>query len=143
VLGAGGLPLLAAGAFGPAAAAALVPRWTGGSLRAWLRPLWHWRVPLRFWLYALGLPALLFVVVNAELAVLGEPVDLGRLQARHSPVMGTVVLGVVWGGWHLPIYGAAAVGPLTFVFYYSSTTAAAWTWRSWRPLSAEPGCWCC
>jgi membrane protease YdiL (CAAX protease family) len=162
VLGAGGLPLLAAGAFGPAAAAALVTRWTGGSLRAWLRPLGHWRVPLRFWLYALGLPALLFVVVNAELAVLGEQIDLGRLrsalaayvgtfvvvtlvgggqeepgwrgfaldrlQARHSPVIATVVLGVVWGGWHLPIYGAAAVGPLMFVFYYT------WLWNRTHSL---------
>ncbi|HSK56033.1 MAG TPA: type II CAAX endopeptidase family protein [Jiangellales bacterium] len=162
LLGGGGLPVLAAGAFGPAVAAALVTRWTGGSLRDWIRPLWHWRVPVRFWLYALGMPALLFVAVNAELALLGEPVDLGRLrgalvayvgtfavvalvgggqeepgwrgfaldrfQARHSPVVATLLLGVVWGGWHLPIYGAAAVGPLLFVFYYT------WLWNRTHSL---------
>ncbi|HSK25659.1 MAG TPA: type II CAAX endopeptidase family protein [Jiangellales bacterium] len=161
VLG-GGMPVLALGAFGPAAAAALVTVWTGGSLRDWIRPLWHWRVPLRFWAYALGLPALLFVTVNVVLAAVGEPVDTGRLggallayagtfvvvalvgggqeepgwrgfaldrfQAVHSPVVATLLLGLVWGGWHLPIYGAAAVGPLLFVFYYT------WLWNRTRSL---------
>lgn len=158
----GGFPFLVLGAFGPAAAAALVTNWTGGSLRAWISPLWHWRVPARFYLYALGLPVLLFAAVNAELALIGEPVDLGRLadaapaylgtfvivtligggqeepgwrgfaldrfQARHSPVVATLLLGVVWGGWHLPIYGAAAVGPLMFVFYYT------WLWNRTHSL---------
>jgi hypothetical protein len=42
----GGGPLFVVlGAFGPATAAALVTRWTGGSVHAWFRGLWRWRVP--------------------------------------------------------------------------------------------------
>ena len=86
---------------------------------------------MRFYLYALGLPVLLFAVMNVELALLGEDVELARLgdvvpayvatfvvvtlagggkeepgwrgfaldrfQARHSPVVATLLLGVVWG----------------------------------------------
>jgi uncharacterized protein len=162
LLAGGGLPVLAIGAFGPAVAAALVTWWVGGSLREWIRPLGRWRVPVRFWAYALGLPALIFAAVNASLAVAGQPVDpsrlggvllpylatfvlvalvgggqeepgwrgfaLDRLQARHSPLVATLLLGVVWGGWHLPIYGAAAVGPLMFVFYYT------WLWNRTHSL---------
>jgi hypothetical protein len=101
----------------------------------------------------LGLPALLFAVVNAELALLGEKVELARLgdavpaylatfiavslvgggqeepgwrgfaldryQAHHSPVRATLLLGVVWGAWHVPLYGLASLGPLLFVFFYT------------------------
>lgn len=149
----GGMPLLVIGAFGPAVAAWLVTRWTGGSVREWLRPLLRWRVPLRFYAYALGLPAALFAAMNVVLALLGEPVELSRLrdalpaylatfvfvallgggqeepgwrgfaldrfQARHSPLLATLLLGVVWGLWHLPLYGLGFVGPLMFVFYYT------------------------
>jgi uncharacterized protein len=152
LLGAGPM-LIAIGGFGPAVAAGLVTHLTGGSVREWLRPLWHWRVPMRFYLYALGLPVLLFAVMNVELALLGEDVELARLgdvlpayvatfvvvtlagggqeepgwrgfaldrfQARHSPVVATLLLGVVWGAWHLPLYGLGFVGPIMFVFYYT------------------------
>lgn len=152
LLGAGPA-MIAVGAFGPAVAAGLVTHWTGGSVRQWLRPLWRWRVPGRFYVYALGLPVLLFAVVNAELALLGENVELARLgdavpaylatfvavslvgggqeepgwrgfaldryQARHSPVRATLLLGLVWGAWHLPLYGMAFLGPMLFVFFYT------------------------
>lgn len=152
LLGAG-TAMIAVGAFGPAVAGGLVTHWTGGSVRQWLRPLWRWRVPGRFYLYALGLPILLFAIVNAELALLGENVELARLgdavpaylatflavslvgggqeepgwrgfaldryQARHSPVRATLLLGLVWGAWHLPLYGLAFLGPLLFVFFYT------------------------
>jgi membrane protease YdiL (CAAX protease family) len=145
--------VIAVGAFGPAVAAGLVTHWTGGSVREWLRPLWHWRVPARFYLYALGLPVLLFGAMNVELGLLGEEVDLVRLgdaipaylatfvavvlvgggqeepgwrgfaldryQARHSPVAATLLLGLVWGAWHLPLYGLAFLGPMLFVFFYT------------------------
>jgi membrane protease YdiL (CAAX protease family) len=152
ILGAGPA-IIALGGFGPAVAAGLVTHWTGGSVREWLRPLWHWRVPVRFYLYALGLPALLFAVMNVELLLLGEDVQLSRLgdalpaylatfvvvslggggqeepgwrgyaldrfQARHSPVVATLLLGLVWSAWHLPLYGPGFVGPIMFVFYYT------------------------
>jgi len=162
LFGVGGMALAAVGAFGPPVAAGLVVRWTGGSIREWLRPLLRWRVPGRYWLYALGVPAALFVVINLELALLGRDVDLGRLstvlpsylatfvvvalvgggqeesgwrgfaldrlQARHSPLVATLLLGVIWGLWHLPIYGLGFVGPMMFVFYYT------WLWNRTRSL---------
>jgi membrane protease YdiL (CAAX protease family) len=110
-------------------------------------------VPLRYYAYALGLPASLFAIVNLELALAGQDVDLSllgerlpaylgtfllvvtigggfeepgwrgfalpRLQARHTPLKATLILGLVWGGWHLPLYGLGAVGPLLFVFFYT------------------------
>jgi uncharacterized protein len=149
----GSVVTIVVGGFGPAVAAGLVTHWTGGSVREWLRPLGHWRVPARFYLYALGLPVFLFGAMNAVLALLGEEVDLGRLgdaipaylatfaavalvgggqeepgwrgfaldryQARHSPVAATLLLGLVWGGWHLPLYGLAFLGPMLFVFFYT------------------------
>jgi membrane protease YdiL (CAAX protease family) len=150
----GDLPvMIVVGAFGPAVAAGLVTHWTGASVREWLRPLWHWRVPARFYLYALGLPVFLFVAMNVELALIGEEVDLARLgdaipaylatfvavaligggqeepgwrgfaldryQARHSPVVASLLLGLVWGAWHLPLYGLAFLGPMLFVFFYT------------------------
>jgi membrane protease YdiL (CAAX protease family) len=152
-LGAGdGMVVL--GAFGPGIAAALVTRWTGGSVRTWFRGLWKWRVPAPFYLYALGLPPLLVALTNLELAGLGEAVDTGpavevipeylgtlvlvallgggqeepgwrgfaldRYQAHHSPLRATLLLGLVWGAWHLPVYGLAGMGgPLMFVTFYT------------------------
>jgi membrane protease YdiL (CAAX protease family) len=156
------MALAAVGAFGPPVAAGLVVRWTGGSIREWLRPLLKWRVPGGYWLYALGVPAALFLAINLELALLGRDVDLGRLstalpsylatfvvvalvgggqeepgwrgfaldrlQARYSPFVATLLLGVIWGLWHLPIYGLGFVGPMMFVFYYT------WLWNRTRSL---------
>lgn len=155
--GAAGAVLLIAGAFGPAVAAGLVVHWSGGSVRGWLRPLLRWRVPARYWAYALGLPAALFLSVNGVLAVLGEQVHLDRLgaaaaswtgtfvvvalvgggqeepgwrgfaldrlQARHSPLAATALLGLIWGLWHLPLYGIGFVGPMLFVVFYT------WLWN--------------
>jgi membrane protease YdiL (CAAX protease family) len=144
-LGPGGV-LLAVGAFGPAVAAALVLHWRGEPLRPWLASVVRWRVPLRFYAFALGLPVALFSSVNLTLAALGERVELdradealagypgsflavaligvgqeepgwrgcalGRLQERFSPLKATLVLGVIWGVWHVPLYGLAFVGPM-------------------------------
>src|SRR3712207_6223797 len=52
--GGGRIPFLL-GALGPMAAAAIVTAWSGHSLAAWIRPVWRWRVPVRWWIYALGL----------------------------------------------------------------------------------------
>ncbi|SFF42772.1 CPBP family intramembrane glutamic endopeptidase [Blastococcus tunisiensis] len=160
VLGVGGpagTVLLAAGAFGPAVAAGLVVRWSGGSVRGWLQPLLRWRVPARYWVYALGLPVALFLSVNVVLALLGEQVHLDRLgaaagswigtfvvvalvgggqeepgwrgfaldrlQARHSPLAATALLALIWGLWHLPIYGIGFVGPMLFAVFYT------WLWN--------------
>ncbi|GAA4690543.1 type II CAAX endopeptidase family protein [Pseudonocardia yuanmonensis] len=153
LFGIGGFVLQAAGAFGPAAAAVLVTHWSESSVRTWFRSLLRWRVPVRFYLYALGLPVVLFGSMNLVLAGLGERVHLDRLpdaavswlatfvvvalvgggqeepgwrgfaldrfQARHSPLVATLLLGLVWGLWHLPLYGLGFVGPMLFVVFYT------------------------
>jgi uncharacterized protein len=152
----GGVPgsvALSVGAFGPAAAGALVIHWTGGSLRNWIGRIGHWRVPMRYYAYALGVPVLIFGSMNLTLAVIGQDVHPGRftaallpylgtfifvalvgggqeepgwrgyaldrLQARYSPLKATLLLGVIWGVWHLPLYGLGFVGPMMFVVFYT------------------------
>lgn len=142
-----------AGGLGPAAAAAIVLTVSGESLRAWGRSIVKWRVPARFWLYALGLPALLFAVANLALVALGEQVEwsligeragpylvtflvtmfflggleepgwrgyaLPRLQQRFSPLKATLILGVVWGLWHLPLGLPNTIIPFILAFFYT------------------------
>jgi membrane protease YdiL (CAAX protease family) len=153
IAGGGDVPFLL-GALGPAAAAALVTWLTGGSLRAWISPAWRWRVPIGWWGYALGLPALLYASVSLVLQLLGEPVDwrlalerapayaatflfvlvlggameepgwrgfgLPALQRRRSPLAATLILGLVWGVWHVPVYGPLGfIVPAVLAFFYT------------------------
>jgi membrane protease YdiL (CAAX protease family) len=149
----GNLAVLVVGAFGPAVAAYIVLWATGGSVRTWARQIVRWRVSPRYYLYAIGLPALLFAAVNLALGLLGKDIDLSllrerlpsylaafvfvtllgggqeepgwrgfalsRLQARFNPVTATLLLGFLWGLWHLPIYGMGFVGPMMFAFFYT------------------------
>jgi uncharacterized protein len=86
------------GGFGPMAAAWIVTRATEGSVRAWAREIIEWRVPPRFYLYALGLPVLLWAVMNLVLTVLGEPVSLSLLGDRLPAYIGTFVFVSILGG---------------------------------------------
>jgi hypothetical protein len=42
------------------------------------------------------------ILVPAGLGLLPDSFALPRLQDRHSPLLATTVLAVVWGMWHLP-----------------------------------------
>jgi CAAX protease family protein len=152
-LGGGRVPFLF-GALGPMAAAAAVTWLSRRSLIGWIRPVWRWRVPLRWWLYALGLPAGLYAIVTAVLQVTGSSVDwtlagqrlpgyvstfvfvlfvggaleepgwrgfgLPTLQRRYGPLRSTLILGLVWGIWHVPVYGPAGfVIPLILAVFYT------------------------
>lgn len=44
---------------------------------------------------------------------------LSRLEARFTPVRATLLLALVWGVWHVPVYGLAFVGPMFFAFPYT------------------------
>jgi membrane protease YdiL (CAAX protease family) len=149
-----GYVLFGIGGFGPLIAAATITRYTGGSIRQWATPIVRWRVPARWYLYALGLPVVIWTMINIELALLGEEIDvsllpgrlltalgtfflvmtvgggleepgwrgfaLGRLQQRLTPVKATLLLGFVWGLWHLPLYGyLAPVLITTLAFFYT------------------------
>lgn len=150
----GSFALLVLGGFGPALAAAVALRLTGQPIRPWVMALMAWRVPARFYAYALLLPAALYGAVNLALQAVGADVDwsllpgrvpgylvsvaltavlfggleepgwrgfaLPRLQERHTPFVATVLLGLAWGVWHVPLYGPAGfVVPLVLAFYYT------------------------
>jgi hypothetical protein len=106
------------------------------------------------YLYALGLPALLWTLINIELALFGQNIDLSllpgrliasagtflvvltiggaleepgwrgfalaRLQDRLTPVRATLLLGFVWGLWHVPLYGPLGFAfPMILAFFYT------------------------
>jgi uncharacterized protein len=154
LLGLGGIALIILGGLGPLVAAWIVTRCTDSSVRAWAQQIVRWRVPFRYYLYALGLPPLLYGLVDVALALLGYDIDLSlladrapaylatlafvavlgggleepgwrgfalpRLQRRYAPVMATLILGLAWGVWHVPLYGPLGfVVPLVLAFFYT------------------------
>lgn len=45
---------------------------------------------------------------------------LPRLQAVRSPLTATLILGLAWGVWHVPLYGPAGfIVPLILAFFYT------------------------
>lgn len=118
--------------FGPATAAIVVTAAAEG--RAGLRDLFRraaiWRVGLRWYVVALGLPAILSLGVAGLSIALGAPADvrfsqltpltavlfvlvigeelgwrgyaLPRLQARYGSLLASLILGILWAAWHLP-----------------------------------------
>ncbi|WP_424346838.1 CPBP family intramembrane glutamic endopeptidase [Kocuria sp. CH-021] len=152
--GAGAFVLVVVGGFGPPAAAAVMLRLTGRSLRDWGRSILGWRVPWQFYAYALLLPMCVQLGVDIVLSVSGAEVDwaalpgrlpgyaaslaitavlfggmeepgwrgyaLPLLQDRHRPAVATLLLGLAWGIWHVPLYGPAGfVVPLVLAFFYT------------------------
>jgi membrane protease YdiL (CAAX protease family) len=142
------------GLFGPALAAILVTAVTegGSGVRALLSRVVRWRVPVRWYLVALGLPALVallaaicsillgsavlrfgtLTVLDLVLVVLVVGEELGwrgyalpRLLQRYSPLVASLVLGVLWGLWHLPTFFIAGTPQfgLPVVAFLIMTTA--------------------
>lgn len=85
------------GGFGPFVAAWIVTS-VEGSTRAWARQIVAWRAPLRFYVYALGLPAVLWVVMNVMLAAFGEPIRISLLSERVPAYLGSFVFVSLLGG---------------------------------------------
>lgn len=159
-----GLP----GLFAPAFAALIVARLTGGRAAAseLVGKLRIWRVGFIWYLIALGLPVLAsFLVavlgrsfgegpalqpapvtplsVAVFILVVGE--ELGwrgyaqpRLETRYSPLLAALILGVLWGFWHLPNFFIPALPhyeiPLAaFVIYtIALSVIAAWLLKHTR-----------
>ncbi|MGW0891360.1 CPBP family intramembrane glutamic endopeptidase [Saccharopolyspora sp. NPDC002578] len=70
-------------------------------------PFSGWQVQAPpMWVLAAYLPALVFQLLTTGLAE--EPgwrdFALPRIQPRFGPLLGTVILGVLWGAWHLPLF---------------------------------------
>jgi uncharacterized protein len=78
----------------------------------------------------LGYP-LAFVATFALGGPLGEEPGwrgfaLPRLQSRHGPLTGSLVLGVLWAAWHLPLFWSGVWTPPTvanIVMFFVMTTA--------------------
>ena len=152
------------GLFGPALAAIVVTAATEGraGIGALLRRVVHWRVPLRWWMVALGLPALLsllaallyaiggsgeltlgrLTVLDLVLVVLVVGEELGwrgyalpRLLERFSPLVASLVLGLLWGLWHLPTFfipGTPQYGhpiPAFLLLTIAYSILLTWIWR--------------
>jgi uncharacterized protein len=120
------------GLFGPALAAIIMAAVTDGKagVKALLSRVVQWRVGLPWYLVALGLPTVLalataalaylvgateFIQVGALLPielvlfvlVVGEELGwrgyaLPQLLQKRSPLMASLILGALWGLWHVP-----------------------------------------
>ena len=159
-----GLP----GLFAPALAGIIIVGLRGGRTQVGLllRKLAIWRVGLVWYLVALGLPFLVSFLASAparflhpgasfELApltplglvvfvlVVGE--ELGwrgyaqpELEKRYSPLVAAIILGVLWGFWHLPNFFIPGLPhyeiPLSaFVIYTTGLSVlAAWLLKHTR-----------
>jgi uncharacterized protein len=121
------------GLFGPALAAIVVTAVTDGrpGVRTLLGRVVRWRVPVPWYLVAIGLPAVLALLAASLSAWFGPAViQFGRLSAldfilvvlvlgeelgwrgyalpkllqRFSPLLASLILGVLWWLWHLPTF---------------------------------------
>jgi uncharacterized protein len=121
------------GLFGPALAAIIITAITEGrpGVRALLSRIVRWRVPLPWYVVAIGLPAALALLAASLSAWFGQAVlQFGRLTAidvvlivlvlgeelgwrgyalpkllqRFSPLVASLTLGVLWWLWHLPTF---------------------------------------
>ena len=151
--------LIVVGGFGPLVAAGLVTWTVGDSVRDWARGVLRWRVPLRYWGFALVFPGVavffasavhilvfggafepestdvlaLYPVLLVQVFLIGGGNEelgwrgfaLPRLQEGYTDLTASLVIGVLWFLWHLPLFfveGSSQVGvPL---YYYGVAVVA-------------------
>lgn len=157
---------LVAGSFGPAGAGAALTKLEGRRLRDWLRGMAVWRLPVRWYVVALGLPLTWVAATTAVVVAGGGTIDLAtlprrlvswaggmafvfvagggneepgwrgyalpRLQREYSALTASVVIGVVWACWHLPMVAFSVLdfGEKPFVLYLPMVVAISvlYTW---------------
>ncbi|WP_202932759.1 CPBP family intramembrane glutamic endopeptidase [Halorussus salinus] len=131
--------LVYVGSFGPPVSAAVVTWLRGDDVREWAAQITKWRVGVRWWVVALGLPVAAAALITLGIVAVRGPVDLGatlpspvvfvgvflfamvlsgglneepgwrgfaqaRLNERYGAFRASLVVGVVWAGWHLPYF---------------------------------------
>lgn len=87
-----------AGGFGPMLAALVVVRAQGRSVLGWFKGLLNWRVSPWWYIFVLGLPALLVLVVSLIYGGMGGTLTLSYLPARLWAYVPTLLLLVSVGG---------------------------------------------
>jgi membrane protease YdiL (CAAX protease family) len=156
------MALVGLGAFGPMCAAMIVARAEGSGIKSMLRPLGSWRVGARWYAAALLMPGGLFVVAAAAWNALGHaeplvyPPDsaaflaaaivfplgeeigwrgfaLPRLLNKTGPLGASVVIGVLWTFWHVPMLTLQGVRPLLYCafvpFMVGGSVMFTWIYR--------------
>jgi hypothetical protein len=104
------------GAWGPALGAALVTWYTGGSLRDWAHPIVRWRVPVHWYVVALGIPPLLMLIPGVMLIVLRGETDFSLIPGNLVGFLPSLLVVMLLGGgrgWTVP----AGFAMLTLVFF--------------------------
>jgi membrane protease YdiL (CAAX protease family) len=161
-----GPPILGFGLF-LAAVAALGLTVGRPGVKALFRSMTHWRVPVRWWAVALGLPVVLTFAAAALNVALGAPMptseELGRwpdvvitallilfvpviggaweepgwrgyalprLLQNRSPLAASLVLGVSWAVWHVPLLLAGEQHWSDLVLVVVATVVFTWLFRN-------------
>jgi membrane protease YdiL (CAAX protease family) len=122
------------GAFGPALAAALVTVLRGDSLRAWAAQIVDWRIPKRWYLVALGVPALGATGASAVYALGGGPVATERVlqMLPMAPVL-ILVTALIGGGNEEPGWRGFALPQLTETYSaFTASLAIGVVWAIWH-----------
>ncbi len=92
-----------------------------------------WRVNWRWYAVTLLLilPWLLFEIVTNGEEIGWRGYILPRLQARHSALVASLVVGLLWSTWHLPkFWGTGANHGRSFIWYmlFSLAASVLYTW---------------
>jgi len=93
-----GAVLLLLGGFGPLIAALVMTRLTGNSVKRWFTGLFRWRVAPRWYLFAIGVPITLAVLVTAEFALAGKEIDWSLLDTRLAVFLPSLLFVALAGG---------------------------------------------
>ncbi len=153
------MPLVGLGAFGPMFAAMIASKVEGTGVGALMRPFKLWRVSPIWYLAALALSGALYAVgalvynlfghaeplvfppnrpeyvVAALVFPFGEEIGwrgfaLPRLRDRFGPLAASVIIGVFWMLWHIPMLTLQHVSPMMYVVFlpYMIGGSVMFTW---------------
>jgi membrane protease YdiL (CAAX protease family) len=129
-----GQALMMIAQFGPALAALGLVRYTGASMRGWLRGIVRWRVPPWWYAVAVGLPVALIALQGAIFGLLGYPLDLASVPGRLINFLpSAIVLALIAGLGEEPGWRGFALPRLeTRYAPVLATTLLGFFWAMWH-----------